>query len=295
MTAIGVMFVSVAVPLVILVGSLLLIRWLQKRSGRRSPLVDKVFHQPGEQLRKRIATADEDIKERIVRIVFIGPALLLALALPHVDFAQIGFGWTEGTVLLLFLLFVTWNLNGLKRYLRLRNQARQGLAAELMTAQHLLPLLEKGCLVYHDIPAGKFNLDHVVIGPNAVFVVETKSRLKPPGKGKEKSTVLFDGKVLRFPDHATIAPVEQARSEARWLLDYLRNAAGEPVPVMGVVSLPGWYVTLGEDAHHSDVAVINPKMHSVFFDTCMGMPLNSSMRKRIAHALAQRYPDTEPA
>lgn len=293
MTAIGVVLASIVIPTAILIASLLLIKWLQRRGGRRSPLVGKMFHQPGEQLRKRIEAADESITEYIGRIVVVGPLMLLAVLLPQIDLAKIRWGWGAGTVALLTLLFLAWNIRGLKRQSLLRLQAKQGLAAELMTAQQLLPLLEKGCLIYHDIPAGKFNLDHVVIGPNGVFVVETKSRLKPQGKGKEKSTVLYDGKGLQFPDHATVAPVDQARNEARWLAEYLRNAAGEPVPVMGVVSLPGWFVSPGKDAHRSDVAVINPKMHGVFLDVRKGMPLSPSLRTRIAHALAQRYPETD--
>lgn len=295
MTALGVILASIAIPVSILIASLVLIRWLQIRDGRRSPLVDKMFHQPGQQLRKRIEAADETINEYIARIFVVGPMMVLAVLLPQIDFAKLRLSWGAGTVALLTVLFMAWNIRGVQRQSRLRNQARQGLAAELMTAQQLLPLLEKGCLLYHDIPAGRFNLDHVVIGPNAVFVVETKSRMKPPGKGKEKSTVLFDGKGLQFPDHATAAPVEQARHEARWLAEYLRNAAGEPVPVMGVVSLPGWFVSPGKDAYRSDVAVINPKMHGIFLDLRKGTPLSPSLRARVAHALTQRYPDAESA
>lgn len=266
MTAMGVILASMVIPVAILIASLGLIKWLQIRDGRRSPLVGKMFHQPGQQLRRRIEAADETINEYIARVFVVGPLMVLAVLLPQVDFANIRLSWGAGTVAVLTLLFMGWNIRGLQRQSRLRNQARQGLAAELMTAQQLLPLLERGCLIYHDIPAGKFNLDHVVIGTNAVFVVETKSRLKPPGKGKEKSTVLFDGKGLKFPDHVTAAPVDQARHEARWLGEYLRNATGELVPVLGVVSLPGWFVSHDKDTHRSDVAVINPKMHGIFLD-----------------------------
>lgn len=291
MTSIGILLASMAIPLAIVAASLLLIKWLQRRDGRRSPLSGKVFHQPGEQLRQRIADVTDDIGEKIARVVFIGPLMLLALVLARTDWSRFKFGWAEGIVLLILLGFLGWNLVGLQRDMKRRNDAREGLAAELMTAQLLLPLMTQGCLVYHDIPAEKFNLDHVVIGPNAVYMVETKSRKKPAGKGKDNAAVHYDGTGLRFPDHATKQPIEQARHEARWLADYLRGAAGESVPVIPVVALPGWYVTLAKDAARSDVTVINPKMHSVFLDTRRGPPISSSLRNRIAHALTQRYPD----
>src|SRR5690606_12735252 len=117
----------------------------------------------------------------------------------------------------------------------------EGLKAELMTAQLLMPLAVRGCHVFHDIPADNFNLDHVVIGPYAVVMVETKSR-KKSGKGRQSAQVRYGGKTLHFPDHANTKAVEQARHEARWLADFLRQAAGEPTPVVPVVALPGWFV-----------------------------------------------------
>lgn len=293
MTSIGILLASMMIPAAILVASLLLIKWLQRRDGRRSPLSGKVFHQPGEQLRKRVADITDDIGEKVARVVFIGPLLLLAVVISHFDWSSIRFGWAEGVVVLMLLGFLLWNVRGLAHDMKRRNDAREGLAAELMTAQLLLPLMTQGCLVYHDIPADKFNLDHVVIGPNAVYMVETKSRRKPAGKGKDNATVHYDGTGLRFPDHATTQPIEQARHEARWLAEYLRAAAGEPVVVFAVVALPGWFVTLGKDASRSDVAVINPKMHSVFLDTRRGTPISNSLRNRIAHALSLRYPDVD--
>lgn len=292
MTSILILLSSMAIPLAIVMAVMFAIEWLRARDKRRSPLSGRAFHQPGEALRQRIASLTGNIEEKLLRVLFIGPLLLLAALLPRVNWSAMRLGWVEGCLAVAAALFIAWNLRGAVRDGARRQRARQGLAGELMTAQQLLPLMAQGCQVYHDIPAGKFNLDHVVIGPSAVFVVETKSRRKPPGKGKDKATVVYDGSCLRFPDHVDKQIVEQARGEARWLAEHLRGTAGEPVPVVAVVALPGWFVSPGKDAHRSDVRVINPKMHGVFVDR-RGAPISDSLRNRVAHALTQCYPDVD--
>lgn len=292
MTTIGILMASLLIPIAIMVAALMVIKWWHARDGRRSTLNEKIFHQPGEQLRKRIADIGEDISEKLIRIIFIGPMLLLAIVLSRVDWPKLRFGLAESMVVVFGLYFLAWNLYGLKRDMRARDNARQGLAGELMTAQLLMPLMADGCLLYHDIPANKFNIDHVVIGPYAVFCIETKSRKKPRQTGKASANVVFDGDWLHFPDHDDAKPIEQVRGAARWLADHLRGAAGEAVPIQAVVALPGWYVNLGKNAHRSDVRVINPKMHSLFFDK-RTTTISDSLRNRIAHALTQLYPDIE--
>lgn len=290
-TMILVLLASMGVPLLLFVAALLLIRWLRRRENRRSPLRDKIFHQAGEQLRQRIVNIDLDIDEKATRLLIIGPTLLLALLLPRVDFSQFRFGWAELFVLVAVLAFIGWTIRGLLRDYEHRTKAREGLAAEMATAQYLGPLMADGCLVFNDIPADKFNLDHVVIGPHAVFMVETKSRKKRNDAGKDAAQMHYDGSRLRFPDHTTDKPIEQARHQARWLSDYLRGAAGEAVRVVPVVALPGWYVNYAKDAQRSDVQVINPKMRGLFTDKRFGAAISDSLRNRIAHALVLRYPE----
>ena len=43
--------------------------------------------------------------------------------------------------------------------------------------------MRDGFAVFHDVPGDKaFNVDHVVIGPQGVFAVETKGRGKPASR-----------------------------------------------------------------------------------------------------------------
>jgi hypothetical protein len=47
---------------------------------------------------------------------------------------------------------------------------------------------------------------------------------------------------LQFPFFRTNQPIEQAKRNAKWLSNYLRNKTGEPVEVFPLVVLPGWFV-----------------------------------------------------
>lgn len=291
MTPIIVLLLSMTVPLGIAVLVFAMTRRWRARDGRRSPLAERLYHGPGEQLRVRISHHDEEIVAALLVVFLIGPLTLAAWGVNHADWSDARTAWSLLVPALFALLFVFWASRKILHHTQERQFAREGLAAELMTAQQLLPLMASGCQIFHDIPAKNFNLDHVVIGPYAVYLIETKSRKKPKEQGKDSARVTYDGERLQFPDHITAKPIEQVRSEAQWLHDHLRSAAGEAVRIVPVVALPGWYVVNGKDANRSDVSVINPKMHTIFFDKRHGPPISDSLRNRIAHALVQQYPE----
>lgn len=276
-------------PMALVLAVLLWARHREKRQGRRSPLSEKLWNGPGQQLRHELAKSDESLDTLLLISVFSGPLLLATWALSRVDWSTVGLGIGEWVYVIAFAGVMLWAMRKSLRLRAKRLRLREGLRAELMTAQLLLPLAGKGCQVFHDIPADNFNLDHVVIGPYAVFMVETKSR-KKSGKGKPSAQVRYDGKTLHFPDHANTKAVEQARHEARWLADFLRQAAGEATPVVPVVALPGWFVNYSGDAHRADVLVLNPKMHNAFMEKRGGTLLSESLRARVSYALTQRYP-----
>jgi len=100
-----------------------------------------------------------------------------------------------------------------------------------MTAEKLRPLELQGYHVYHDVPAesGKrgFNLDHVVVGPTGVTLVETKTRRKGNARqGYKDHEVIFDGTRLDWPWGADRHGIQQAVAEADWLAKWIRNCTG---------------------------------------------------------------------
>lgn len=152
---------------------------------------------------------------------------------------------------LLVTAFSAWRMWVIRKRVQRLRLGRDG---ERAVGEFLDGLRGDGCRVIHDVPAESFNLDHVIISPRGVYVVETKTRTKPNANARilvENDTVVIGSGP---GDRAIVA---QARAQARWLGQLLRESTGKTLPVRGVVVFPGWFVEqVGE---RTDVWVLEPK------------------------------------
>ena len=260
--------------------------WQRRHDARRSPLTDELMHLPGEQAQREADRLMDVADERMLIAVLIGPMILAGWALQKVDAHSFHFGITEAVLLILVLIVGVWATWSASRVLRARRKYLEGRVAERATAQALASLVSKGCAVYHDIPADKFNLDHVVVGPGAVFMIETKSRRKPAARGKANAAVKFNGEALEFPGWRETKSLDQARAQTRWLSEHLYRKTGERVPVEPVLALPGWYVTCSVPS--PNVHVINPKMCNFMADG-KNKQIPEPQRRRIMTAIEECY------
>lgn len=270
----------------------------RRRDRRRSPINMKVFNQAGQTLRADIEDADSGIEGAVVMALVLGPILGCAWAIGRLQrmpggVAALEWRWTDALYLVVIAAFLIGCMQAAARHGARRRRCMQGLWAEMATAQALTPLIADGCMVFHDLPAERFNIDHVVVTPRAVLAIETKSRRKPAQGGRDSARVTYDGRGLKFPDHATVKPIEQAARQADWLRKHLASATGDPVPVIPVIALPGWYVDLTREGSRANVVVVNPRNTGVLSKLGSAASLNPSAMRRVAHALAQRYPDLE--
>jgi hypothetical protein len=173
-----------------------------------------------------------------------------------------------------------------------RGQLRLGYEGELVTAQELHKIMPEGNYVYHDFPAGNFNIDHVVVGPAGVFAIETKTRSKRTmGDNTKEAKAAYHGNEIVFPGFRDKKYLEQARRQAKWLANWLKSAIGEPVDVFPVISLPGWYVErkIGYDG----TFVINPKQLKGIVRSKTAYCLDGKKISQITHQLEAKCRDIE--
>lgn len=153
-----------------------------------------------------------------------------------------------GSVGATYFGFKTW-----KNFSKL-TKLRLGHTAEIATANELIGLQALGYQVFHDVQADGFNIDHLVIGKNGVFAIETKGRHKRNkdlrqtngnggGSGKKGYEVFYKDGRLNFPSWTETKPIEQAERQSKWVSQWLTKATGAPVSSTPVLVFPGWYVT----------------------------------------------------
>lgn len=262
------------------------------KQERRSPLRGKLHHVAGQQLLDRLKQIEEGISDAFLYLFVVVPFLVFVWIASFIDWTRVRPGVTAILIVLIAIALSAWALRKFKIQLEARQRARDGLAAERMTAQQLNRLIGPECIVLHDVPGEGFNLDHVVIAPRAVYAIETKSFRKPAEtRSGETFKVAYDGDKLTFPDWSTSEPITQARRQAHWLSKFLRDALDMDIPVIPAVSLPGWWIDQGKNAASSDVRVFTPMGRGANFMSGYPQVLPPAQRSLIAQALALRYPD----
>ncbi len=279
----------IAAMFVVSYPALWIIRFKQK--GKRSPLSQNLLSSPGETLIKKIEDLSDLITESLVIVIIVPFSVYSSYLFQLIKDP-------EHAPFLLFLLivvglvFIVVMIRRLVKLFEKRGHYRLGLDAERAVGEELNQLMIEGFRVFHDFPSENFNIDHIAIGPNGVFAVETKGRAKPDnGRGKADALIVFDGKRLNFPGWFETEPLNQAKRQAEWLSKWLSSAVGETVAVAGVVVLPGWFI---ERKGAGDVRVLSGK--EIYHLKKMNFSrLSPELVQRIAHQVEQRCRNVEPS
>lgn len=227
-----------------------------RASGKRSPLVDERLNFPGESLRNQLSDLLDDIVVCLV-IALILIVVLISGLLGGVS--ELPSGLPIVVICCGLIAYASWKL---KVQFSSALNYKLGLDGEEYTGQQLTLLLKDGADVFHDVPYKYGNIDHVVVGYDKVFAIETKAVRKPAktavASNAKNYEVMFDGEKLHFPTFKTAKPVEQAQLHAKWLHEHLNSKLKLEVQVIPVVALPGWFVKSSKAAQSSTL-VCNPK------------------------------------
>lgn len=238
--------------------------WQIKKRRERPPVEFKLLRGPGESLRKRMAAFDENVGLHLVGwalfpLVTTTTAGAIWIAIRPPSTGPAFYAWLV-TLIVVFGASVTLSgnrvLKGLMRY----RCDRLGYLGERFVGEKLAALERKSFYVFHDVPAEagerKFNLDHVVVGPTGLWLIETKTRRKGRTReGFKDHEVVFDGTQLIWPWGEDRHGLEQAESEARWLTEWIHKRTGFDVTAKPILTLPGWMV---KERKVAPIRVLNP-------------------------------------
>lgn len=268
-----------AAPIFIL-GYVMMRRKRRLDQETREPFTELPLRPPGESLRLKLEKLNEDLDETLFVGLGIGAISVLLVFLAPAQ----GRGIALGVACIFAAIGYTWLGRKLFRLQREFWRNRLGYMGERAVGEELNQLLGSGFRVFHDVPFDRFNIDHVLVGPQGVFAVETKARRKRvPEAGKVDAKVKVDGGVLHFSHWRDSNSIEQARLGADALGKWLTKAIGEPVQAGAILALPGWYV----EGFAPGVQVLNPKQ---IRGALAGLKtaLDNSQIERISYQMTER-------
>lgn len=225
----------------------------------KSPLKDKPLRNPGETLLKEI----DDYKYDHVLTPFLMMTFLVVLAGLEWAYWYLKSPRSPWTFTFIAVGGVIYCFFKIRRSINQLKNLRQGHHGEVAVGQYLEHLREGGARVFHDVPGKGFNLDHVVIAPSGIYVIETKTYSKPD---KGDPTIFFDGDHIELRGYITKEPVVQVKAAAGFLRVLLKESTGQNFLVKPVVVFPGWYVQPTAEARNSEVWVLNPKALPAFIE-----------------------------
>jgi hypothetical protein len=220
---------------------------------------DKLLRGPGEGLRRRINEIGDALAVEMMVGLF---GMFCAWTLLAFVAKWLGLsGWPALTVIILGML--AFALLSVRRIIRLWQERANhflGWFGERLAAEKLRPLQMEGYLVFHDVPASPgangFNIDHVVVGPAGISIVEVKTRRKGNARsGRADHEVRFDGSALDWPWGTDGHGVQQAINEADWISKWVQERTGLRIRAKAILTLPGWYV---RETPNPAIRVVNP-------------------------------------
>ncbi len=260
---------------------------MAKRARRRSPLRDLPLRLPGQSIQNEIDRVYEN------RVLFPGILTLAFILLAIVQWVYHLIParpdpWITTVVALIALAYTLVSGTRAVRRMRLLAQARDG---ERIVAEQLDRIKQQGSAVIHDVVANGFNIDHIILSTKGVFVAETKTRSKPM---RGSPTVSFDGTAVVVdgfkPDRD---PVAQAKMNAKWVAENLKQSTGKAYPTRAVVLFPGWFVQ--PLPRGLDVWVLEPKALPAFIENEPPRLRDEDLHLAVYHLLRMVRPRKDAA
>ncbi|MEY2479213.1 MAG: hypothetical protein QOI04_140 [Verrucomicrobiota bacterium] len=202
--------------------------------SQRKPYSPSIRRRAGESLREK---RENLIDDTLPPIVFLPFLFWFVYAVQQVQQSK---HWVPHPYLWLSIAVISTGISAMwfRRLLPIARRLNRGERGELHVGDALEDLRADGYKPIHDIVAGKFNIDHVLVGPGGVFAIETKFR---SGTGEitfRDGDGLFVGGFSEEKDC-----LKQARGNARAVSEMIANNCGRREWVTPLVVFVGdWRV-----------------------------------------------------
>jgi len=220
------------------------------KNNKKSPLKEHPLHVAGQSL-------DEQIQNYIsedVSMLLIIPALLIVMtttAWLTLAFPSKYFPIVISIITLLAIIYCVYRLIILRKQIKSLALGRKG---ERIVAEIFDNFRSQGFVVFHDIVAKNFNIDHVILTTHGIFTVETKTFSKPP-----KGEITYkDEKIIAGNINTGNEIILQAESQTKWLKSMLKDSTGRDYHVMPVIVFPGWFVQPMPENLKKRIWILNP-------------------------------------
>ena len=223
-------------------------------------------------------------------------SLLMAVVVTCVPFAIVGIQsyFTANQFPYIFTVFIIigliYQFKKLHKTFNQLTKLRVGHTAEIATANSLIGLQSLGYQVFHDVQADGFNIDHLVVGRNGAFAIETKGRhkwAKDKNSGKKDYELIVKNRTLQFPSWQETKPIEQASRQAKWVSQWLTISSGLDIPlqIMPILVFPGWYIV---NKTKPPFPILNHKQLVKTLPMVTGQKLDQEQINAISYQIAQR-------
>ncbi|WP_105200916.1 nuclease-related domain-containing protein [Pseudoalteromonas sp. T1lg10] len=245
----------------------------------------KLIRMPAQHLNQQIAETGAEALGLAGALTGVMSIPFLMVGFRHFDFSSFS------NLLLLVVAFVglIYILAKVRRLFKALIKLKLGRDAELASASELMKLQANGYQVFHDVQADGFNIDHLAVGPQGIFAVETKGRHKRVAdeeNGKKAYAMFYKDGLLHFPSWQEREPIEQAQRQAKWVNEWLIKATGlSHLQTTPVLAFPGWWV---EAKTKPPFPIVN---HKQLHRTLLSMricPLSDAEISQISYQIVQR-------
>jgi hypothetical protein len=197
---------------------------------------DKLLRSPGQSLNEKIDDIIDNSYQNILLLTLI------------YGFIAIYIPWIFIIYIIILLIIITITVNKVK-------PLKMGRDGEIAMSQYLHSIARESSNVYifNDIVNSekKYNIDHVVLSNNGIFIIDTKTYAKERGK---TNTIMIKNNKLYKNNYPIELPA--INGQAKWLQNRIEKELNKKYKITKIVAYIGWF-TVGSKI--DDIFITNAK------------------------------------